>query len=307
MSNFRKKLKRQQDSFNRKVRRVVIVIGVAALLIGGFLAYLYFAPFQKSRPKPPDITNKQALETPTVVPTADPDDPAQLVLPGLIMAERPANPVTVTSTGKKTKIDKALMALVLEAVKKVPQDEMEARVDPTIKWVDFTDAKKREQIRGRVSQFRGTLRRLEKSPGVKFPSLGIDTLYEGQIQGSRGHWFSFYCLEKPEKEIKRSDIAILTGVYYKLIRFSTRGGGEKITPLIIASTITARRGYDTPAAAGGAQAAGGYLPSWAIYLLFAAVAIGLCVFFHYRLKQPTRTYRRKEYTRSEDEEQNKTK
>ncbi len=292
MSNFRNKLKKQQDSFNRKVRRVIIVLGIAALLVAGFGAYIYFTPFQKSRDKnKTKISQSQALENPTVIPTADPNDPAQVVLPGLLMSERPANPVTITSAGKQTKIDKSLISLVLEAVKKIPQDELEARVDHSIKWIDFTKPKKREQIRGRVCQFRGTLRRLKKTPGVTFPDLGIDTIYEGQIQGAKGHWYSFYCLSKPQPEIERSDVAILTGVYYKLIRYSTRGGDEKIVPLFITNTITSERGYDTPSA--GSSRVSGYIPTWSIYLLFAVIAVALCVFFHYRFKQqPRQRYKR---------------
>lgn len=294
MSNLENKLQKDRERFNRKVRRFGIAIGAALVLICGVLAYLYLLPADSGSGEPDrGISSDQDLSQPTVVPTADPEDPSQLILPGLLMSERHANPVRVTPGGKTTLVDYDILATALEAVKKVPQDELRARVDHSVEWEDFNDKQRREEVRGRVCQFRGTLRRFTVSKGVDMSPSGIDTLYEGQLQDVYGRWYSFYCFEKPDREIKRTDVAVLTGVFYKLIRYTTRGGDEMITPLIVARTITPRRDYRPPQSVAERVVEG--TPPWLLYGGLATAAAIVCLLLHKLMKRRPSRYERRHH------------
>jgi hypothetical protein len=284
MSELQDKLKRDRARFNRKVRRFAIAVSAAVVMIGGVLVYLFLWPTGAGQQRDTSrITPEQDLSQPTVVPTADPDDPSQLVMPEYLMSEGHVTPLEDTSVGKRTMVDFAMLATMLEAVKEVPQEELEARVDPAIEWKHFNDPQLREKARGRICQFRGTLRRFTETKGVDMSEAGIDNLYEGQIQDVYGRWFSFYCFQEPPREIKRTDVAVLTGVFYKLISYSTRGGEDLISPLIVARTVTPRRGYQGPVAPGRG------VPEWLIYAGLAVGSIAACVALHYIMKRrPTR-------------------
>ncbi|MFP4176819.1 MAG: hypothetical protein ACOCR1_04985 [Planctomycetota bacterium] len=292
MSKLEKKLKEDRSRFNRRLVRIGILM-LAALILGAVvLVYMVRTSGLGEEYEGPDRRAREDhLDQPTAVPTADPDDPSQVVLPGFLTPERHANPTRSTPAGKMTLVDKDILATVLESVMEIPQEELEARVDGDIEWEDFNDKIRREEIRGRVAQFRGTLRRFTEAKGVEFPDIGVDTLYEGQIQDVYGRWYSFYCFEKPEEEIERTDLAILTGVFYKLIRYNTRGGEQMISPLIVARTVTSRQDYRSPQS--GTQDGAGGLPGWVPYAVLTVIAIGLCIMFHFWFrKKPTRYNRR---------------
>lgn len=289
MSELQEKLKRDRARFNRKVRRFAIAVCAAVVMIGGVLAYLYLWPAGGGQQRDASrITPEQDLSQPTVVPTADPEDPSQLVMPGYLMSEGHVTPEAETPVGKRTMVDFAMLATMLEAVKEVPQEELEARVDHSIEWEHFNAPQLREKARGRICQFKGTLRRFTETKGVDMAEAGIENLYEGQVQDVYGRWFSFYCLQEPPREIERTDVAVLTGVFYKLIRYTTRGGEELISPLFVARTITPRRGYHGPVAPGRG------VPDWLIYAGLAVGSIAVCVALHYIMKRrPTRYERRR--------------
>jgi len=219
-----------------------------------------------------NIAPGRAFAEPLIVPTADPNDPSQLVLPGLLFAERHANPLRFTPEGKVTLIDRATLAMVLEAVKAVTQDQLEARVDRGVVWEDFLDAQRRDQIRGRICQFRGALRRFAETDFklADFTDVGSEHLYEGQIQDMLGRWYSFYCFEKPVPDITRAELAIVTGVFYKLIKYPTVGGEEMVTPLIIARTVTRGPRYEAPESLTARVAR--VAPPWARYAALAGMA-----------------------------------
>ena len=257
----------------RKVRLAtfVMMLALACLVVALFYVRRHRARIALG-PERGKIPPAQAFVEPLVVPTADPNDPSQLVLPGLLLAESHANPLRITAEGKTTLVDYDTLATVLGALKAVTQDELEARVDRRIVWEDFLEAQRRDQIRGRICQFRGALYRFAETDlgEVNFKDIGIEHLYEGQVQDVLGRWHSFYCFQKPVPEITRAELAVLTGVFYKLIKYPTVRGEELVTPLIVARTVTRGPRYEVPQTitARIAQAA----PPWARYAMVAGVA-----------------------------------
>ena len=272
MERLEKKLREDQARFNRKVRHLLLLVGAAALMVGGILIYLQWVKKpEDGQDQVKDTLSRGELEEPMVLQEGDPDDPSQLVPASLLYPERHANPLKVTPQGKTTLIDKDLLGAVIGRLKEVSQQELEGRVDRSITWETFLDETRREQVRGRVCQFRGTLRRFTETKGVKFPDRGVETLYEGQIQGAPGEWYSFYCFRKPEPEIDRSDVAVVTGVFYKLIKYSSREGKDIVSPLVVAPTLTSR-----PAIRPGPSVASRVVdeaPPWALYLGLAAIVL----------------------------------
>ena len=275
----------------RRVRRLGILLAVAALCVAVVLLVAGRRRRTVAGPRGGRIPADADLSQPTVLPNADPDDPSQLVQPWLLFAEPHGNPLRRINGGLQTLIDHDTLALVLQAVKDVPQAELADRADPNIAWEDFVDKNRRERIRGRVCRFSGTLWRLEVNNTVAFPEIGIERLYEGQILDAPGGWYSFYCFEDPGK-IGRADVATVTGVFYKLIKYPTRGGEEMVTPLIIARTITSRPGPRPPKSV--TQRMTESAPPWALYAgLGVAAIVAFIVTGLVMRRRPSAVYRRR--------------
>jgi len=274
MRGFTDRLKRQQAAFNRKVRRFVI-IGVFALLCV-ITAVLYVR--LKPAGRPPRITLQESRTAPPSVlalPEPRPDDPSQIIAPEKLFFVRDVNPVrALDGTERKVSvIDQDILLNILSALKDIPQDELRQRVDRSIRWEDFNDEDRRRAIKGRACMFKGTLRRLEKRDDIDVSGIGIQCLYEGQIQDVLGRWYGFFCFEKPRKEIKRTDVAILAGVFYKLIKYPTRRGEDMIVPLIVARTVDSRPGPAVPPSVPGRIIE--RTPPWALWLFAGVVFVGI--------------------------------
>ncbi len=143
-------------------------------------------------------------------------------------------------------VDADELFCILRRIKDIPQEELVRRADLTVAYEDFADPARRAQIVGRACLFRGTLRRLVARKDVDLSPLGLDHLYEGQIQDATGQWYSFYCFQPPARAIGRRDVAELAGVFYKLIKYPTRGGEDMVTPLIVGRTLERRPGPSMP-------------------------------------------------------------
>lgn len=249
MERFARKLKQSRTGFHRRVRRFALLAAVACFCV----ATVFFCRFCKQRDTSARRTLRETDPSPPgaqllVLPKSKKDDPAQLIDPAVLYFSRHVSPVrTVGAGGEKVSVlDKDVLLKVLRAVRETPQEELRRRTDPTITWDDFDDTKRREEIKGRVCMFRGTLRRFAETKGVDLSEAGFDTLYEGQLQDRMGRLYSFYCFERPKREIPRSDVATLVGVFFKLIKYPTRRGEQLITPLIVARTIEAEPGARPP-------------------------------------------------------------
>jgi len=256
----------------RRARLLLGLWGAGLLCVLIALAYLRGkqreAAAQAGTPR--QIPADRQFTDPLLLPTADPDDPSQLVMPELLYGERDGNPLRLTPEGGKvTLVDFDLLAGVIAAVKSISQQELEARVDETIVWEDFLDDRRRGEIRGRVCQFSGRLYRMVENEAADLSQIGLEHLYEGQIRDALGRMYSFYCFEKPGGETVSSDVAILTGVFYKLIKYTDRAGEDLVTPLIVARTITFRPGYRPPRSL--ADRVIEQAPPWALWAGFAAV------------------------------------
>ncbi len=255
----------------------------AAALMLFLLAFIVV----RNSPSEPDAGESSRIESPvdasrfTVVPTGDPDDPSQLVLPDLI-APTAVGP-TVTREGMTlTLIDEEVLRDILEAVTSLSQEELRHRTDTSIVWDDFNNETRRNRIMGRVCSFRGTLRRLEENDALSFPELGIEQLYEGQIQDSMHRWYSFYIVEKPDRPVERHDAAEITGVFYKLITYQRRGGGELVTPLIIGRTLEVERQQFSRG--GAISSIARTAPPWLFYGIIAGSAALICIAVHFLFK-----------------------
>lgn len=222
----------------------------------------------------------------THVPTGDPDDPSQLVLPDLIAADA-VGPTVRRGGVSLTPLDEDVLRDILEAIQLVPQEELRRRVDHSIEWKDFADPDRRNGIMGRVCRFRGTLRRLEETSGmVDFPEMNIDRLYEGQIQDATHNMYSFYIIEKPDRPLGRADVAEITGVFYKLITYTSRDGEDRTTPLIVARTLEAQKGgYGRR---GLHESFAGFAPGWLFYPFLLGVPALSCLVIHLILKRKPR-------------------
>jgi len=283
MTKFQERLRKQQQRFNRKVRKFVLICSITLFLLAlGTITIFRYGDFWEGSDVETRIDASLDISDFTMVPTGDPDDPSQLVLPGLIAPDAVGE--TVIREGVQfTPIDIDVLENIIQTVQSVPQDELKMRVDESIKWEDFNDANRRNQIMGRVCSFRGTLRRKEKNDNVDFPDLEIDHLYEGQIQDAMDRWYSFYIFEEPERPIERFDVTEITGVFYKLITYPSRGGGEMVTPLIIGRTLESEREHF--AYRGRTQSFARTAPAWLFYPVLIGIPALICLFIHKWLKE----------------------
>jgi hypothetical protein len=262
-----------QSAFVHRMRIITFTIGFVLLLMVGTLYYLRLrAPAPAQQPS----VDEESGQSPDVMvlthaPSSEqPADPSQLVPPEILQTERHGQPTVTDSHGKRTVVDRDVLAKVLEIVKNTSEQELSERVDKSITWESF-GKERRDRIKGRVCRFQGTLRELKENPAVKFPELGIEHFYEGRMDDSMGRWYSFYCFEKPEPMPTRTDLAEVTGVFYKLIQYTSIKGETMVTPLIVARTVKARklsRGTVTQRAVEKA-------PPWALYagLIGGAAAV----------------------------------
>ena len=143
-------------------------------------------------------------------------------------------------------VDRDELLSILTELKDIPQQNLLARADRTVEYDDFADPASRRELVGRLCLFRGTLRRFVTRRDVDLRPVGVESLYEGQIQDADGRWYSFYCFEPPRPAIQREDIAVLAGMYYRLIKYPTRGGEEMVTPLLVGRTLGRRPGAAMP-------------------------------------------------------------
>jgi len=276
MERLRKKLIRDRARFNRKVRRVLLVALVSLLCVAALLIYLRasVAPqAERTTLRAPQASGRAAPVL--VLPEPVQADPSQLIPRAELYFARDVNPVrTIGEKARKISvIDRGLLFKVLKVLEGIPQEELVRRADRAIRWEDFNDPQRREQIRGRACIFEGTLRRIAPVRDIDLAEIGLENLYEGQIQDVYGRWYSFYCFEKPRREIKRTDVAVLAGVFYKLIKYPTRRGEEMITPLIVSRTIAARAGpvVPRPFTARIIESA----PPWLLWLIAVTVLLAL--------------------------------
>jgi len=286
VERLRKGLLADRAAFLGRVRRLA-VLGLAAL--GCVVAVLLYVRAARIRAaaRPPaarKLSGGDVRADALLLPPAAGGDASQLVPSALLYAERDANPLRITPEGGKTTlVDYDILAAVLKAVKAVPQRELEARVDRSIVWEDFDDPVRRMALRGRLCQFRGTLYRLVENPTAKFPALGIERLYEGQIRDALGRWYCFYCFERPSPPLTRADEAVLTGVFYKLIKYTARSGEQIVAPLIIARTVRAGRRYAPPSFAGRIV---DRAPDWALAAGLGALAAIICLVMTLLFRRP---------------------
>jgi len=250
----------------------VAVLALAAVLLLA-TAVMARSIVKHTREEGRNDLESSGLGRPVVVEEAGRDDPAQLVPPAVLYAEGRTSIFVVTESGAgATAVDQDTLALLLQAVKAVPQEEIEARADRSVRWSDFAHPERRAQLRGRICRFSGTLRRLAENDQVEPSALGVPRLFEGQIQDAEGHFYSFYCFERPAREISRSDLATVTGVFYKLIAFTTRKGTRKVTPLLVARTVTSRK-LLAPKTLTERLVEG--TPPWALYAGLGALVIAI--------------------------------
>jgi hypothetical protein len=279
MKRLQRQLLQKQATFARTVRRVTLVCTAALALVLVGLIYMQ-ARLQRQSTElaaKGKISPREDLGQPVVITAPREGDPSQLVPPEILYPELHGSPVRKTGAKAAVSlIDQDILFTVLQTLKKVPQEELAARVDKSIKWEDFSDKNRREQIRGRVCRFRGTLRRWEQNKAVDLSPIGLTALYEGQIQDVLGRTYSFYCFEAPAKLPERTEVAEIVGVFYKLIVYTSRGGEQLVTPLIVGRTIIAREGFSPPppVTARIIESA----PPWALWVgaaLAVAVIVGL--------------------------------
>lgn len=297
MGGLQQRLRRQQKAFARKVRRFVVVGLAAGLCLVLAFFYMGRAPWGgSSRIQPDQEGNQQdAYGQPlALLPEGEPH-PSQLIPASILYAEPHINPVRrVGPSGQTVSIvDKGMLFLVLQTVSELSQEELEARVDEAIVWEDFSDQHRREQIRGRICRFRGTLFRWEKREDSGVHEIGLEALYEGQILDGLGRWYSFYCFEEPPRLPGRPDVAELVGVFYKLIQYPTPQGEQMVTPLIVGRTITVKGTFSPPPRL--AERILQSTPPWAFWsavAVLAAVVFGGLSFL-LRARRPRLRRRRK--------------
>ena len=291
MKIFRRDLRKEQTFFVTRVRMLSIVLAGAILAI--LIVTLHFARTAKP-PEQPSI--EPPVETFTeepgpVVPPASPNDPCQLVPPDVLKSEKHGVPVRVDPWGRKaTVIDKGTLMQVLERLKQVSDEDLKARVDNTVTWETFTDKKRRDWAKGRVCHFRGVLRRFEEIQGVNLREIAIAHLYEAQMQDNPGRWYTIYCYEKSTVEPTRSDPVEVTGVFYKLLQYSTKKTDPKtgeremlVTPLIIARTIEVRTEFRKQK--GMMERVGESTPEWVLALAVLAAGILVCAGIAFLLRR----------------------
>ena len=240
-----------QQAFRRKLRRFTMLVAAVGLCAMGALLWPYLRGRRQQNRigAATALSRAQGAGQPTAVREQAGPDSSQLV-PRAVLDDV-SDVGRVRRTGSRAKrqsiIDHDRLCRVLAILKGTSQQELLARVDESIRWEDFLDPQRRARIRGRVCRFRGTLRGdLKECQAVELSEVGLEHLYEGRLQDSVGRWYGFYCLEKPPRQIVRTGVAELVGVFYKLIVSPTRGGGEIVAPLIVARTVTARKAYGPP-------------------------------------------------------------
>jgi hypothetical protein len=153
----------------------------------------------------------------------------------------------------------------------------------------FNDRSVTDRLRGCVLTFRGSLRRFEPVRSKEFLEVigraGLETCFEGQVQDAEGGWYSFYCLQPLGQPWESGDVVQLTGVFLKLIKFPTRAGTEKGTPLLVARELVFVR---TPVPRSVTERAAGPLPPWIapVVLAGAFIVVALVVLVLTRKKAP---------------------
>ena len=251
------------------VRRVLFVLAGLACVVT-VLSYIYSSPGGGRGIQLGDSRQSPGTAPPQPEETS-PRDPAQLVPRKRLASEEPINPVTRVSKGQKVSVvEKETLSEVLKAVKKHPQSELRKSVDRSIAWKHFDTARGRRYAKGRLCRVEGVLRRFKPVKGIDMSTLPVDAIYEGQIQDAAGRWYSLYCFEKPQGERSRSRNAVLVGVFYKVIQYTTRKGDKLVTPLIVGRTVEMRPIDAAPAPPGVRLLT--QLPRWSLWPLGVAGA-----------------------------------
>jgi len=287
MRRLQEELIREHAIFVKKIRRMSILLMIVMLGVLGLLAYSLFRLASAGGADPvhagPTESQRQA---PSLAEMRNESDRSRLV--PLEAFEPEHTPVVVQLAEPEAReisvIQEAVLLKVLEAVSSLSQQELVQRADTTVRWEDFADKERQEALRGRVCRFRGTLRRIEENRDIDLSSIGIESLYEGQVQDHAGRWYSLYCFQKPAQDMTRNDVAELVGVYYGLITFPTRGGKESVTPLVVARTVTAVPQVARPRSQAAALVE--RAPVWALYVGAAVVVVLICLAGSLLLRQP---------------------
>ncbi|MFP4027159.1 MAG: hypothetical protein ACLFWL_05155 [Candidatus Brocadiia bacterium] len=285
MDKLRQKLENENRSFNRKVRHIMIIIVAAGLILLAVFIYKFvLGGGRVTSISVPQNVPANELSQPMAFEAED--HPSQLISPIVLYPDRHGAPPIDGATG----VDQGIMAQVLKVLQEKTQEELEAMVDRSIEFEDFATEKRREQIRGRVCEVRGTLRRVEKNESGEFSKLGIDFLWEGQIHDRFNRSYTFICLGKPEKLADRQE-AVLTGVFYKLTRYKSVGGKRQIDPLIVARTITGgvRYKHHVPATTKLAEK----FPPWLTYIAFGVIVVVVLIVMNKILNRPPRKVHRR--------------
>jgi len=272
MKDFEERLRRQQAAFNRKLLRISIVLLAAVLILLGVLIFFSTRPPGGA---PGDHIVIQDDDSGPVLTDVERDHPSQIVPRSVLYGVRDGNPLRITAGGKNTLIDRDILGVLLETVKGYSQEELNRRVDADIAWETFLEKRSRDRIRGRLCQFRGTLWRFVEVEDHDYRDIGIQKLYTGQVQDNRLHSYTFYCFEAPPEPIERTELAVLTGVFYKLVKYTNRAGQDRVDPLIVARTI--ERGVTVQAPRSVTHDIIESAPPWAVYVGLAAVIVAVFI------------------------------
>jgi len=297
MDDFRKNLLKDRASFLRKVRVFTMLLGVAVLCL---LTVILFLNRKRAAPAGSGVRLKNDFPQPDrggimVVPVDPEAHPSQLIPREVLLEERHGTPRRKLPDGStSTVINGDTLRQVLMILREVPEENLAGMADQSITYATFADKELRDEIQGRVCTFRGVLRRFEKLPGASLHDISMGSIYEAQLQDALGHWFTVYCFEKPEELPTRRDATEVTGVFYKLIWYSTKEGGDMVTPLIVARTVHIR--YDLRPAPTFSERVVEGAPPWALGValgvMAAVVVVVLTLALRRKPKRPPLVRRR---------------
>jgi hypothetical protein len=276
MKKLQDRLLKQQAAFVRRVRRVFLVAAVAVVCLLAFVLHGLRRGAGASEWTGPEL-EESAPGVQAVAPEEGEEPPSQLVPSGWLQERAPDTVVRRTGERalKTSVIDPNVIIVLLQTVAEQSQEGLRTLADRELGWEDFVDPQSRNAVRGRVCSFRGTLCRWMENLQLDLSGTGLEKLYEGQILDGDGRFYSFYCFEGPPGQVDESDIAELTGIFYGLIKYPTRGGEELVTPLIVARGLTFQRRPSAPGPLTGRLLT--QLPHWARWATVGAVALIVCL------------------------------
>lgn len=265
---------RQRLASSRTRHAALQYAAIAALAVLGVVGAV--VAYRRAAPSPAPQVETDRVGAVSVVPLDAAQDPHRLVEPDIFIGVEDINPVRrVEGTGLTASVvDMDVLSILLQRLHNTPPDRLRRMAIADFDYDRFNDRRVTQSLRGCVLTVRGSLLRMEP---LVAPSLmaavkeaGIETVFEGQVEDADHGWWSFYC-EDPLPGHEMGDLVQLTGVFFKLIKFPTRGGTEKGTPLLVARKLVPVTVSAPPSAT--ARIAKG-LPNWAApVVLVAALAV----------------------------------